>query len=407
MKKISLFLLVACCGIVMPIQAQCTLDVEEDDAGQKVFVLENEYVRAVVTPSSSGRIAEFTLKKGKRHCFPKLDYKALELTEGVFVVSRSNFAGYEDWIWEEGYIKQYVVYQTSILEKSSEKCSLAVRCQKGSGLLERVMTLQTGSVALEIETILTGVPQKNAKKKMVSYWSHIMVDPDRLGNHNKVHLYLPTRKPEEKHQRTGIMMQQVPYNCIVSRMAVAMPESMSDMFLPAQPWRAYAVNGLLLGSITPLGELSPDGFFYNYIGRNKAGDLSLETIYGARELPPGTRRLHHQTLLVRKWGHPVDYLDQNVIICCQWNGNRNAVLTIGGIYFLKGVTVNAELLNNGKLVEKITFKPGNLTPENEFVQKLVFRKKVMDPRLRLTFRDPSSKIITVANLLKRLNFPLK
>ncbi len=407
MKKFCLFLFAVCCGIALPLRAQCTLDTKEDDSGREVFVLENEYIRAVITPSSSGRIAEFMLKKGERHCFPALEYKALELTEGVFVVSRSNFAGYEDWIWEEGSIKQYVVYQVRILKKSPEECSLSVRCRKGAGLLERVMTLRTGSAAMEIETILTGVPQKDIKKNTVSYWSHIMIDPDRTGDHNKVRLYLPTRKPEEKHQRSGTLMQQVPYDCIVSRMAVVMPESMSDMFLPAQPWRAYAVNGLLLGSITPLEELSPDGLFYNYIGLNKAGDLSLETVYGGRELPQGTKRFHHQTLLVREWTHPVDYLDKNAVISCEWSGKKKAILSIGGITILKNVTAEAELLDNGNPVEKIHFTPGTLAPEKEFAQELVFRKEVNDPHLRIIFRNGAGKVLTKADLLKRLNFPLK
>ncbi len=403
-----IFLLFAVLSCSIALHAQCKLLQDEDDTGQEFFILENKYLQVKILPQSSGRISEFMLKKGQRHCFPKLDYQTMSLTEGVFVVARSNFAGFEDWIFEEGLLKQYVAYTAKVIADTPEKCSLSVSCRKGSGLLSRIMTLRADSAVLEIETVITGVKSDVKANRTVSFWSHIMVDLDRAHDREAVRLYLPVKKSDGNMQRRKeSVIQRVPFDCIVSRYAIAVPEALSDMFRPAQPWRAYCRKGLLLGSTVPLADLAPDGFFYNFIGLENAPDLSLETVYGARPLPPGTKRVHHQTLLAREWSHPVDYLDQNVVVCCKWNGKRNAVLTIGGTSSLSGVTADAELLDNGKAVEKITFAPGNLTPENEFVQKLAFRREVTAPRLRLTFRDSSGKVVTTADLLKRMNFPLK
>ncbi len=399
-------MLAALFSLVCPLHAECLLETDESDDGKEVFVLENKYIRAVIAPSSSGRIAEFMLKKGERHFFPELLYKTQELTEGVFVVARTNYAGYEDWFREVGLVKQHVVYKTRIIEKTPDRCTLAVSHTKSVGELERIMTLRSGSAALEIETVITGKPQGKNAVKTVTYWPHIMIDPDRQGDHDAVRLFLPTRMPEKDHKKAR-MMQKVPFTCIVDRMAAADPVNMADQYLPAQPWRVAGVNGIILGAITPLDELEPDGIFYNFIDTNNPKLFSFETFFGCRMLSPGEKRSHHQILLARGWKHPVDFLDRNLIVACEWQGTDKLTMTVGGIATLSGVTAVVELLDNGKCVEKQKYSFGKLTPENEGSWKLSFRQKVKDPRIRVAFSDSSGKVITDAVILKRLSFPLK
>ena len=202
-------------------------------------------------------------------------------------------------------------------------------------------------------------------------------------------------------------MQKVPYPCIIDRMAVPDPVNMSDKYMPAQAWRAGVSKGLVLGSITPLTELEPGGFFYNYIDTSNPKLMSYETIYGGRKLSSGEKRSHHQILLAREWKYPVDYLDQNLILACEWKDANNLTMTIGGIATLKGITAEVELLDQDKSLEKQKFSVGNVSPDKVVSCKFPFRKKGNNPRLRVIFTDSSGKTVTDAVILKRVPFPLK
>lgn len=394
--------------------AECSITTETDDNDRDIYIMENDYIKAVIAPASSGRISEFVWKNGDRHYFPELEYNALELTDGVFVVSKSNYAGYEDWIYEDGLIKQYVIYKAKILKNTPEICSISVSCEKGQGSLERIMTIRKGSSVLEIDTILTGFPQ-NTQDNYASFWGHIMIDVDRCADHDQTKVFIPTKKPAlrtavKKHRGRGkpshTLMQQVPFDCVVDRMA-KLDNSMSDMSYAAQPWRAYIANDLLLGTVVPLEDISPDGHFYNYIGLENPAMLSIETIFAARQLLPGKAVHNRQSLIGREWKHAVDYLDNNLLVAAEWNGTGEVTLTVGGFAGFNGVSCSVELLDNGKTVEEKSVKFGNLSPLTESAAKVSFAQKVTDPRIKLTFKDASGKVISSSELLKRIKFPLK
>jgi len=243
-----------------------------------------------------------------------------------------------------------------------------------------------------------------------------MIDVDRISDHDQTRLFIPTRKPAPvtttiaKSPRTRgkpshTLMQQVPFDCVVDRMA-KLDNSMSDMSYAAQPWRAYIANDLLLGTVVPLSDVSPDGHFYNYIGLDSPM-LSIETIYATSLFPPGKAVHHRQSLIGREWTHAVDYLDNNLLVAAEWEGVKKVTLTVGGFAELKNINCSVELLDNGKTVESRTVKFGDLSPVTESAAAVNFAKEVKDPRIKVTFKDASGKVVSSSELLKRVKFPLK
>ena len=197
------------------VQADCRISKGKEGKWETI-VLENNYIRVKILPESNGRIAEYTLKgaRGERKFFPKLVFKTLEIMPDVETIMETNYAGLEDWIWEIGLTKQYLKYQSKILENSKEKSSVELSLAGSEYRIIKTVSIfkDSSEVAVQVKLI-----NRTPEKKIGSYWAHTCIALDGAIDNDNTRIYVPMTPSANPERRKGLYLQKVGQETVYSR----------------------------------------------------------------------------------------------------------------------------------------------------------------------------------------------
>lgn len=401
MKKFLLFAAFFC-GI-FTLSAACSFSESEDDNGNKILIMENARIKAVIMPESNGRIAELILKDedDERHFFPELEFSTVEVGNGISLVGKTNYAGLEDWGWEEGLIKKNVPYKAEVLKNTPDEVSVRISAVFSFWAnLERTMTITRDSAVLKISTAFTNVQQEPIER---TYWQHIMVDFDRNMDINAVKFFIPVKHTGEYGKVLRVAyLQQPGKNCVLERRAVTSHAKAQDYSRLAQPWRAMVHDDLLFGMIVDLNSFA-DGAAYHFV----KDVLSCENIFSKVKYQPQGSKIFHSWIVLSKTPERVDYLDRNLVLGCrrEISGNK-AVLDISA--FRTGAQKEFKLTfkavgKDGKEQSSTAFDCELPANGDAFSQQVVLDKVDADSRFMVEI-SANGKKLAVSELLPQIKW---
>ncbi|MBE6356560.1 MAG: hypothetical protein E7058_05555 [Lentisphaerae bacterium] len=326
MKKFLLAIVLFCA--IMSVSAACSVKKTEYSDGQPALVMENSRIKVVILPGSNGRIAELAIKEedDERHFFPEVVFSTVEVGNGISLVGKTNFAGLEDWGWEEGLIKKNVPYTAEIIKNTPDEVTVKMSAVFSSWAnLERSVTISRDSAVVKVATALTNV----AKERMTrSFWQHIMVDFDRGMDLDSVRLFIPVKQTGEMGKVLDVAyLQQPGKDCVLDRPAVCTHALAQDYSRLAQPWRAMVHDDLLFGMVVDPADFRGEGVAYHYT----KDVLSCENIFPKTAYQPGEKHVFRSEMIAAYFPGRVDYLDKNVVLGVSRSvADGKVVLTVSG-----------------------------------------------------------------------------
>ncbi|MFH0796928.1 MAG: hypothetical protein V2A65_07725 [Candidatus Omnitrophota bacterium] len=374
-------------------RADCRISKGKEDRWEAI-VLENDYIRVKVLPESNGRIAEYILKGagGERKFFPKMVFKTFEIMPDVETILETNFSGLEDWIWEVGLTKQYLKYQSKILEKSKEKSSVELSLAGSEYRIIKTVSIfkDSSEVAIQVKLV-----NRTSEKKIGSYWPHTCIALDGVIDNDNTRIYVPMNPSTNLERRKGLYLQKIEQETVYSRkVSDRGKDNGSDFFAPAQEWWAMVKDNLVLGMLVPLSETDRDGMYYSWSG--PAG-LSMELIYNSYEFLPGQEQIYHLSFVSTEGLDSIDYINKYITLAV----GREKVKVIGDVVTvpikISGVrkisNYRLELIaidKNGNEITKGVIEISELTPI-KVIEKEVALKGIKDKGYGLKFRLYDSK----------------
>ncbi len=367
----ALLCLVALTSLIAPCFSACHV-YESTWEDYKTVVLENEIVKVVLIPDSNGRIAEYLFKPTRTNQLPKLVLNEFEV-DADLRLSTSNYAGYEDWIWELGIISFRDVsakYSWKILASTDDKCSVQL-VRNGSYSIERTLTLRSGTSALDVTTTISNLSDT---EKTYSYWAHLMVNPGGGQEIRDIALFAPLAKNDGKVR--GIDVVKSDRDTVYSR---GYDGSTANTFIPpSQSWWGAVdrKRDTAIISLIPVEELAGDGFLYNFsMGVftffESGYSMSMEAVYSSTKFKPQAKRDYHMSIAACRGLNNILYADKNIAIGANTmplvSSAKKMVLqlNVGSFDVKDGAPADVELLDgSGRVVAKTGVKLPKLSPES-------------------------------------------
>ena len=253
------------------------------------IILENGVAKVTIEPSGMARITDFKLISKPLMTIMPLRGGSREEIPGTGVTSNpSSTYGTVDAVWSNGldtFSKSR--YQSQVVVGKDGGRSVRVSADSGEWGIERVMTLRTGSSALDVEVKLVN---KGASKQRKSYWFQSFLrladTLNSMAGDDSELLIVPVRSHPAN---TQLQDRAMPNVCGEDRLFLRNPETRENfIFAPAAPWIASIdrTNKLVFGLAADPEAFPGDMFFLSWCGI-PSEVYSMEAIFQSRELAPG------------------------------------------------------------------------------------------------------------------------
>ncbi|MBE6356020.1 MAG: hypothetical protein E7058_02780 [Lentisphaerae bacterium] len=395
MLKKSLFL-TAAIFTASSLLAVCSISKDEDDEGRQIIYMENSRIKVGLMPESNGRISELILKDDgeERHFFPEVEFKTLEVDDGISLVAKTNYAGLEDWAWESGAVKKNIPYTAKIVKNTPQEVTITLTAEFGAwAKVERTMSIVENSAVLQVSVKFTNTTDKPVKS---SYWQHIMLNFDRnMDVGGSARLIIPLKNAGTPVFRNKLSVQQPGTDCLLDRPALSENPKAEEVSRVSQPWRAVKHEDLMFAMLIPLAQIS-DGVAYHYADDNS---LSVENVFNYTEYAPGASHTFNTAIAVMTAMDKVDFIDKNVAVGCTV---KNHSVTIQALRSGSGenFTIGVEAVKNGKVVEDVKTAAKLPASGEPFTAELKFKNNISDCQLFLVITGQNGKTAAKSALLK-------
>jgi hypothetical protein len=264
----------------------------------------------VIIPGSCGRIAEYIYKPLGINQFIELVSEEIEILPG-YNIGSTNYAGYEDWIWELKQPKGITSYEATIIEKAPSRCSISLK-NKGVLDIERVVTIYEGSTEVNVVTKLT---YTGNEARDYSYWAHVMVKPGGANAISDIIQYIPISDKREGRGRKLVYSDKA--EVFAERFNIG--SSGSFFYSPLQSWWASVnqKNKIALIQHVNVDNIGKEGLFYCWCNDNiELGEysMSMEVIYDPFEFSKGKGNTYEMSIITCAGVEKIMYADKNIII---------------------------------------------------------------------------------------------
>lgn len=402
MKKL-LFAVLLFCG-ALNLSAACSVKEFEDDNGSKCLLMENSRIKVVLMPGSNGRIAELAIKEedDERHFFAEVEFSTVEVGNGISLVGKTNYAGLEDWGWEEGLIKKNVPYKAEIIKNTADEATVKMSAVFSTWAdVERLITITRDSAVVKLEVKFTNVSKNPIDR---TYWQHIMIDFDRTGDHSGVRLFIPVKQTGENGKVLGeAYLQQPGKTCVLDRPATSSNPKAQDYSRLAQPWRAMVNEDLLFGMVVDFATFRQDAAAYHF----NLTALSCENIFSKTAYKPGESHVFRSQMIASYAPAGVDYMDSNIVLGCARNmvdGKLEMDISAYRTGALKNLRLSFSAAdNNGKVLETVSCDAVLPASGDAFAKKLIFKKAQADSRFFVEI-SADGKNLAKSELLPRIKW---
>lgn len=302
-----------CFLLLLPavVKAECSIS-EGIYQNYPSLVMENGLVKVTLVPAIGGRIAEYILKPSKVNQLLSFSITKSEIVPGVSKTA-TNFGGYEDRFWKLSTSNNISPYQAEVLEKTSSQIAVKVWWENESQKIERIMSLSSGSTELKMEVRVTN---KSSNSVSWQYWAHARVN---VGGD------FSPRSSDWVYAATSVSGNKAGL-----RRELVIPGHFFVFETPGQGWIAAIdkAKKTVLGFVTPLKELQPDGHHYCWSGKiwvnpalawppdeeKKSRFMSLQEIYGTRLFQPGQTHVYHLSMVGFQEIDELNYLSTNMAL---------------------------------------------------------------------------------------------
>lgn len=149
--------------------------ITETGGGQGVagIVLENDFVRATILPSSCARVSSLILKSTNEEFFAPLEESVVEISPLLPRSVRSNGAGFKDWIWGST-TSSGTAFTYRILASGADEVCVELIGTLAVFDVKKVFRLRQDSAILTQEITISNPTNR---KLTLDYWAHLMVNP--------------------------------------------------------------------------------------------------------------------------------------------------------------------------------------------------------------------------------------
>ncbi len=273
------FLLVFGLGLVLQAQglySACRITEITGAQGITSIVLENDFIRASVLPSSCARLSSLILKSTKEEFFTPLEESTTEISPLLPRSVRSNGAGFKDWIWGST-TPSGTPFVSRILASGPDEVCVELTGTLAVFDVKKVFRLRQDSAILAQEITISNPTDQRLD---LDYWAHLMVNPKIFSSgqptKSVVVAALDTNPTILRGKKTETFGERGVFTGTVG--------SSYHFIAPIEPWVAKVSSISKSALVLRFGPFVP-GKVLASVWQSEAAS-SLEVIFPSKELAP-------------------------------------------------------------------------------------------------------------------------
>lgn len=286
-------------------RADCSIE-EIVFHGKPAYALQNDFIRAVVSPPYSGRLVELEDRAWGGNLMAPFEVRSSMKLAGAFTLTLSNMAGTNDWVKPEGLRNNEIPCEATVKTRTPEAVELELRFETDDYAMVRTVGIRKGSRILDYRVELIG---KGEDKTPLRYWLNTLIAPGGAYDPANDRVFVPAKKRETSAmastvRSTGDKDQDVEEGA-VTKSGVCFSAAL------IQPWRAILDldKGVGLGQLLDMAQLGEKNA--TYFCSNPG---TIEVIYPPAPLADGERATYEIAFAPLHTLRRVDYMSRDMAL---------------------------------------------------------------------------------------------